>query len=341
MPVEFVRMSIVVLTTFGAYQLIGPGESAIGGILFGAALGYVVGGLIARRLRRTIGAIEEEAHRHSAGELLAGSFGGLALGGFASLIGIVAVGLLPGRWGWPVFALVVWLGAATGYRIARHKSAEILSLAGLHVRPLTAGGEGSEDAVLVDTSVLMDGRLLDLAHSGFLRPNLVVPRFVLDELQGLADSSDSIVRRKGRRGLEILDALRGEGRMRVQVGNDECPEVEDVDAKLVALAGRHGLPVMTNDHALARIAEVQGVSCLHLNRLAQTLQPVFLAGDLVRVQITQEGMKPGEGIGFLEDGSRVVASDTAGLIGEEVSVRITSSVRTQSGRMFFASLVDC
>lgn len=340
MPVEIVRMSFVVLATLGAFQLTRNGENPVGGILFGAALGYVVGGLVARRLSSAIGAIEREAERHSAGELLAGSLGGLALGGLAALMGIVAVGLLPDRWGWPVFALLVWLGVATGYRIARHKSAEILSLAGLRVRPLTSGRDDAGDAVLVDTSVLMDGRLLELAHSGFLRPNIIVPRFVLDELQGLADSSDSIVRRKGRRGLEILDALRGEGRMHVEVGNDECPEVEEVDAKLIALAGRHGLPVMTNDHALARIAEVQGVHCLHLNRLAQTLQPVFLAGDLVRVQITQEGMKPGEGIGFLEDGSRVVASDTGGLIGEEVSVRITSSVRTQSGRMFFASLVD-
>jgi len=193
--------------------------------------------------------------------------------------------------------------------------------------------------LVVDTSAVIDGRALAVADAGFLRGDLLVPRFVLDELQGIADAADPSRRRRGRRGLEVLDSLQRDGRIGVHVIDDEVPEIQAVDAKLVALARRLQAGLLTTDANLQRVAELQGVVCLNLNRLADGLRPVLVPGEVVRLPISREGREQGQGVGFLEDGTMVVVGEASGLVGREVDVRITSNVQTSVGRMLFASVV--
>jgi uncharacterized protein YacL len=184
---------------------------------------------------------------------------------------------------------------------------------------------------------LIDGRLLRLAQTGFLHRNLLVPCFVLDELQSLADSRDEKVRRKGRIGLESLTAIQRDTRLCVRVSEEQIPEIEAVDAKLVALATRLSVSLLTNDEALSRVAEIRGVHCMNLDRLTKSLRAVRTPGEVVHVTILKEGQEKDEGIGFLQDGSMVVVADAAELVGHELEVRITGSATTPRGRIFFAS----
>jgi uncharacterized protein YacL len=336
--VEISRLLIVLLCTFAGYELAGRLGAPLLGVTMGAGVGYVSGGLLGRFLMSWMGGLEERVVRSSAGEFLTGAVGAVLVGTLATLIGVATVGLLPGRLGWPVFALVIWIGVYAGYRIASTKSRELLALAGLSDGQRVVAGSLKRDAVLLDTSVLIDGRLLQVARSGFLHRDLLVPRFVLDELHELADSREVVLRRKGRRALETLDALKRDRLLRLQVPEDEIPELEAVDAKLVALATRLSVGLLTNDQALASIAEIRGVRCLNLHRLTASLRPFLLPGESVSLSISKEGRQPGEGVGFLNDGSMVVVADASRLVGQQAEVRITGSARTPVGRTFFASL---
>jgi uncharacterized protein YacL len=339
--VEIVRLLIVLLFTAGGYGLATQYESPMTGATFGAAVGYVCGGILGRFLRRVLGVVEAESTRLSAGEILAGSVGALVMGLLGALIGVTAVGLLPDPWGWPIFGLIVWMGVHMGFRIARKKSSEMLTIAGLSERSLSnLHASPTRDSVLIDTSVLIDGRLLRLAQTGFLHRNLLVPCFVLDELQSLADSRDPKVRRKGRIGLESLEAIQRDTRLCVHVSEEEIPEIEAVDAKLVALATRLSVNLLTNDEALSRVAAIRGVHCMSLDRLAKSLSAVHVPGEIVHVTVLREGQEKSEGVGFLEDGSMVVVSDAGELVGENLEVRITGSATTARGRIFFASLAE-
>jgi len=338
--VEIVRLLIVLIFTAGGYALASRYGVALLGTTFGAALGYVCGGIFGRFLRSILGVVEAQTTHLSAGEILAGSVGALVLGLLSALVGVSAIGLLPDPWGWPVFGLIVWMGIHIGFRVAWQKSTELLSIAGLSEQISNAvSASPSRDAVLIDTSVLIDGRLLRLARTGFLHRNLLVPCFVLDELKSIADSRDPKVRRKGRIGLESLEAIQRDTRLCVHVSEEEIPEIEAVDAKLVALATRLSVSLLTNDKALSRVAEIRGVHCMSLDRLAKSLSAVRTPGDIVVVTVVKEGQEKDEGIGFLDDGSMVVVADAADLVGQELEVRITGSAATPRGRLFFASLV--
>jgi uncharacterized protein YacL len=228
-----------------------------------------------------------------------------------------------------------------GFRLAWKRSSDILSIVGLfEPLPVVNDASANRDAVLIDTSVLIDGRLLRLARTGFLHRNLLVPNFVLDELQGLADSQEPTMRRKGRIGLESLEAIRRDALLHVHVPEDEIPEIETVDAKLVALATRMSVSLLTNDDNLSQVAELRGVHCLSLHRLVKSLSSVLTPGELVSVSIVKAGQHDGEGVGYLPDGSMVVVSETADRVGQDVDVVVTTSVRTPRGVIFFASLKE-
>jgi uncharacterized protein YacL len=339
--VEIVRLLIVLLFTAGGYAVADQHGAALVGATFGAAIGYVCGGVFGRFLRKMLGVVEAQTTQLSAGEILAGSVGALVMGLLGALVGVSAIGLLPDPWGWPVFGLIVWMAVHAGFRIALQKSSEMLSIAGLSERSFNGlSGGPTRDAVLIDTSVLIDGRLLRLARTGFLHRNLLVPCFVLDELQSLADSRDVKVRRKGRIGLESLEAIQRDTRLCVRVSEEEIPEIEAVDAKLVALATRLSVSLLTNDEPLSRVAEIRGVHCMNLDRLTKSLSAVRAPGEIVDVSILKEGQEKGEGIGFLKDGSMVVVADAAGWVGRELEVRITGSATTPRGRIFFASILE-
>jgi uncharacterized protein YacL len=339
--VEIVRLLIVLVLMTAGYGVGARYGTALVGSVFGASIGYVGGGVLGRFLRRATGDIAAQAAHISAAEFLSGTLGALLVGMLAALLALPAVALLPGRWGWPIFCLIVWIGVHGGFRIVYSKTAQLLSLAGLSESSLAdPSAAATRDAALIDTSVLADGRLLRLARTGFLHRKLLVPGFVLDELRGLAESQEPPVRRKARGGLESLEAIRRDGLLQVHVLEEEIPEIEDVDAKLVALATRMAVPLLTNDENLGRIAELRGVRCLNLHRLAKSLSSVLTPGELVNVSIVKEGQNEGEGVGYLAEGSMVVVANTAGRVGDDVDVRITTSVRTPRGRIFFATLAD-
>lgn len=346
MFVEVVRLLIVFLATAGGYavgRMAGAGTDTgpVLGATLGACIGYVGGGVFGRTLRRAIGVVEERVERAPAASLLAGAVGAVLFGGIAALLAVPVVVLLPGLWGWPVLSLLVWIGLFAGYRLASRKFEDLLALAGLSTRPLVrASGyeQGQADAHLVDTSAVIDGRLLALARAGFLRDALLVPRFVLDELQTIADAQDPARRRRGRRGLDLLDALQHSAGVEVVVLEEEVVEHDEVDAKLVTLARRLRVGLVTVDRALQRVAELQGVHCLNLDRLAEGLRPVHVPGEVIRLPITREGREPGQGVGFLDDGTMVVVGDAAALVGREVDVRITGNATTSMGKMLFASV---
>jgi len=189
---------------------------------------------------------------------------------------------------------------------------------------------------ILDTSVIIDGRIADIAALGFLDGRLVVPKFVLAELQLIADSSDGMKRNRGRRGLDILNDMQKKLGERVMIENTDFPEIKGVDAKLVKLAMTGGGVVITNDFNLNKVAELQGVDVLNINELANALKPVYISGEKMRVKLVKEGSEPGQGVGYLDDGTMVVVDGGRQFIGREADVLVTSTLQTAAGRMIFA-----
>ena len=199
-----------------------------------------------------------------------------------------------------------------------------------------ASGSGGETQVVVDTSAIIDGRIADIVDSGFLYHRLVIPRFILDELQRIADSSDAQRRARGRRGLEILARLQKDGPTPVEIVTDDPAEEGDVDAKLVALARSRGAAILTNDFNLNRVADLQSVRVLNINSLANALKPALLPGDTLKIKIITEGKEAGQGVGYLDDGTMIVVEGGARLVGQDLDVLVTRVLQTVMGRMVFA-----
>jgi uncharacterized protein YacL len=199
-----------------------------------------------------------------------------------------------------------------------------------------ASMRGGETQVVVDTSAIIDGRIADIVDSGFLYHRLIIPHFVLDELQRIADSSDTQRRARGRRGLEILARLQKDGPTPVEIVTDDPTEAGDVDAKLVALARARGAAILTNDFNLNRVADLQSIRVLNINSLANALKPALLPGDELRIKVITEGKEAGQGVGYLDDGTMVVVEGGARLVGQELEVLVTRVLQTVMGRMVFA-----
>ena len=193
-----------------------------------------------------------------------------------------------------------------------------------------------EPHIVVDTSAIIDGRIADIVESGFIYGTLVVPRFVLEEIQHIADSSDAMRRNRGRRGLEILNRMQKEPATPVEIVDDAVPDVPEVDAKLVALALTRSRVILTNDFNLNRVAELQGVRVMNINSLANAVKPAVLPGEDLHVRVIQEGKEPGQGVGFLDDGTMIVVEGGARHIDRELDVSVTRVLQTVAGRMIFA-----
>ena len=263
--------------------------------MLGCLAGYIVGGFLGRLLERAVGVAERSAERVPIPQLLCGILGG-GLGGVVGLAVALPLALLiEPAIGLPAGGIALWLCMYLGYRIASHRTEELFAMIGLSTRPLVrARAYDDADGFLVDSSAVMDTQLLPLCRSGLFRDDLLVPRFVLDELQGMADAGDERGRR-ARRGLETLDVLQRDAPNRVYIVDDEVPEVREVDAKLVALARRLQVRLLTNDVNLARVAEVQGVLTVIPRRLAADLVPGVLAGESIRVALDPRRTAPGSG----------------------------------------------
>ena len=193
-----------------------------------------------------------------------------------------------------------------------------------------------ERVILVDSSVIIDGRIEDIAQTGFVQSQLLVPRFVLNEVQHIADSADDHRRNRGRRGLEVLNRLRKSSVVPVRITDMDVEEAHDVDDKLIVLAQRLRCPVLTNDYNMNRVAEIQGVQVLNINELANAVKAIYLPGETFDVYILQEGREIGQGVGYLEDGTMVVVQDGVRYLGKELTVEVTRVIQTAAGRMIFA-----
>jgi uncharacterized protein YacL len=192
--------------------------------------------------------------------------------------------------------------------------------------------------VLLDTSVIIDGRIADIASTGFIQGDMIVPRFVLNELQHVADSPDALRRNRGRRGLDMLRRLKEDPNARVRVEDIDAEGVREVDDKLVVVAKRLQCPVVTNDYNLNRVADLQGVKVLNINELANAVKAVFIPGESLSARIVQQGKEVGQGVAYLDDGTMVVVENGSSQIGQNVEVVVTKVLQTAAGRMLFARI---
>ena len=204
------------------------------------------------------------------------------------------------------------------------------------IRQSSPKGTSEECLKILDTSVIIDGRIADIVETKFIEGVLVVPKFVLDELQQIADSSDSVKRARGRRGLDVLNRLKKDRDTLLRITDQDFPEISDVDSKLVKLGKLLDAKVITNDFNLFKVAEIQGVTVLNINLLTNALKPVVLPGEKMKIVVIKEGKDPGQGIGYLDDGTMVVVDSGKKYVGEEVLATVTSVLQTPAGRMIFA-----
>lgn len=201
--------------------------------------------------------------------------------------------------------------------------------------------QGERDEIIIlDTSVIIDGRIVDIAKTRFIEGRFLVPRFVLRELQQVADSRDALKRNRGRRGLDVLNKLQKDTHLTVKIHEEDFPEIKDVDAKLVKLAKFLNAKVFTNDFNLNKIAELQNVSVLNINDLTNALKPIVLTGEEMTVKITKEGKEHNQGVAYLDDGTMVVVDNARHLIGQTKTVIVSSVLQTSAGRMIFASRIE-
>ncbi|MFH1398327.1 MAG: PIN domain-containing protein [Candidatus Omnitrophota bacterium] len=195
-----------------------------------------------------------------------------------------------------------------------------------------------EEKIILDTSVIVDGRITDILKTGFLEARIIIPRFVLKELQQIADSTDPIKRQRGRRGLEILSVIQKDEKLTISVDEGDFPEVKEVDAKLVRLAKLSEAKILTVDFNLNRVASIEGIKVLNINELSNALKSVVFPGEQIQIRLIKEGKEFNQAIGYLDDGTMVVVEDGRKLIGQEVRITVTSVLQTPAGRMVFTKI---
>ena len=202
------------------------------------------------------------------------------------------------------------------------------------------GSQKKNGGKILDTSVIIDGRVADICETDFLEGPLVIPQFILQELQHIADSADSLKRARGRRGLDILNRMQKGDTVEVKVVDDDYPDIKEVDAKLIALGREMNAKIVTNDFNLNKVAQLQGVPVLNINQLANALKPMVLPGEVLHLQIMREGKEQGQGVAYLDDGTMVVVENASRHLGEEVEASVTSILQTTAGRMIFTTLKE-
>jgi uncharacterized protein YacL len=336
--VEFVRLIFVVLFAAAGYtiatKVFHPSTTTktLLGVILGSGTGFVLGGVLGRQTATAVSEMEREFRRVPAAELVAGIAGlliGLALAALVS----VPVFRLPPLTAWTTTAFVYVTLAYLGYRVGRTKHEELFGLIGL--KPRAAGMSGGE-IVVIDTSALIDGRVVSLVETGFISGDVLIHSGVLHELQQIADSSDPKRRARGRHGLDAVTELQHAPSVQVHLIEEEG--VRDVDAALVRLARDRGAALITADHNLAKVAEALSVPVPHLNELAAAFRLPVGPGDELTVELVKEGREHGQAVGYLEDGTMVVVEQARDQIGSEVPVVARNVIQTTTGRMVFASL---
>ena len=309
----------------------------VGGI-FGAIIGSFISPYLIKSLFMFTSTVEKSLLAMSTQDLIAGTLGlflGLII---ANLVGL-AFGSVPYIGPYVSVALSIILGYL-GMHLVVSKKSELAGWLHLHA-------EGSFDkkknkdhhtGKLLDTNVIIDGRVADIYRSGFLEGPIIVPVFVLEELQKIADSSDILKRNRGRRGLDILNHMRKNSKDDVIIVTNDFEDISEVDSKLVKLAREKNYKIVTNDYNLNKVAELQGVAVLNINDLAIAVKPAVIPGEQIFVQLVKSGKEEGQGVAYLEDGTMIVVENGSQCIGKEVPVIITSVLQTSAGKMIFAKL---
>jgi uncharacterized protein YacL len=328
-------------TFFGLYlatQFDGPSYTyAAIALLVGALMGLVVTPYVTVR---PFLALRKRIRQAPAQQLLAGTIG-LVLGLIIAALLVFPLSLLPPPFKQILPIVVAALFGYFGMMVMITRQQEIVGLVRGQLPERNGKKKRSTDgakSVLLDTSVIIDGRIADISRTGFIEGDMLVPRFVLNELQHIADSADALRRRRGRRGLEMLRRLQSDSVTPVRVIDTDVDEVREVDDKLVLLAKRLTCPIVTNDYNLNRVAQLQGVRVLNINELANAVKALFLPGESLDIDIIQEGKEAGQGVGYLDDGTMVVVEDGRPYIGQQMEVVVTKVLQTAAGRMLFARM---
>jgi len=346
MSLEFVfrLVGMVVFAMVGAqsrhfFRPDSPGESArliIALTLAGAALGLLIAPYLTIR---PFNMIQAKLRQIPAARLVSGVIGlGIGLAVAALLNPSLSDLPEPYRGVLPVIVSVVF--GYIGMAIMVMRQHDIFNLISPRIvsGSNTIGnlGRSTEDMMLLDTSVIIDGRIADVSKTGFIRNTMLVPRFVLNELQYIADSSDPLRRNRGRRGLGILERLQEDSLTPVQITDLDVEGVKGVDDKLVMLAKQLGCPIVTNDFNLNSVARLQGVTVLNVNELANAIKTVILPGETIDVKIIQEGKEKDQGVAYLNDGTMIVVEDGKKYIDQQINVAVTKVLQTNAGKMIFA-----
>jgi uncharacterized protein YacL len=339
------------------FRIIGMIVLGVGGVWFGISFSQMAGepamarsvafgmvGMVAGLVltpyftTRPVRTIRKVLSQVSARSLFAG-LAGLVISLVVSALLAFPLSLLPQPFGQVLPIVLAIMMCYLGVSIFSSRQNDIFqvwsSLSNRGGESITADTKSSR-VILMDTSVIIDGRVTDIARTGFLQGELLIPRFVLNELQYIADSGDNLRRQRGRRGLEVLSQLQKDPAISVRISDIDVEGTNAVDDKLIILARQMRSPVLTNDYNLNRVAEIQGVTILNINELANAVKAVYLPGETLTLRVIQEGREHGQGIGYLDDGTMVVVQDGNEYIGEEVSTVVTKVLQTAAGRMIFS-----
>lgn len=298
-----------------------------------ALIGFFLGLLIALFVIKT-----EQAIRKVSLRIIFGGVAGMIIGLFIAFFLAYGLNFVGVSWEkqqiapW-IYALLTGIMGYLGLVLGSKKIEEF------NVFSFIQGKESSEYRIL-DTSVIIDGRIADICDTGFVDGNLIVPRFVLDELQYIADSSDSMKRSRGRRGLDILNRMQKSNGINIEIVDHDFPKVKGVDSKLIALAKKMNGKIVTNDFNLNKVAELQGIKIMNVNELANALKPVVLPGEMMTVKIIRDGKEPGQGVAYLDDGTMIIVDNAHKYLGANVEVMVTSVLQTTAGRMIFSELKE-
>lgn len=322
----------ILTETILGITILSLGVMLIGGIL-GALVGRVISGYLISSLFAFTSRVEKSLLLISTQDLIIGTLGLFAGLIIANLVGL-AFGNIPYIGPYVSVALSIILGYI-GMHLTISKKAEI---AGWFHFKAESGTKQKKKKVgkLLDTNIIIDGRILNIYQSGFLEGPIIVPVFVLEELQKIADSADVLKRNRGRRGLDILNQIKKKSKDELIILTEDFEEINEVDSKLVKLARTHGYKIITNDYNLNKVAELQGVAVLNINELIIALKPAVIPGEEVYVQLVKNGKEEGQGVAFLDDGTMIVVENGSQFIGQEIPVIIASVLQTKAGQIIFA-----
>lgn len=342
----------VLETEMGFFKLSIAGFlSILFGAVVGAAVGFLLSPFFIRKIKGFAVFVEAQLNKMPTHDVIAGAIGLLIGLIIANLLGY-AFSKIPvvGEYIPVVFSIVL---GYLGIHIMIKKRQELVSIfdfipkfmkelvkmretkqAAPKAVPATA--EDKPCYKLLDTSVIIDGRIADICETGFLEGTLLIPVFVLEELQHIADSADALKRVRGRRGLDILQKIRQESRMKVKITEEDFEDIPEVDSKLVQLAQQVGGKIITNDFNLNKVAQLRGVEVLNINALSNAVKPVVIPGESMQVAIVKSGKEAGQGVAYLEDGTMIVVENGNRYMGETIEVEVTSALQTAAGRMIFA-----